>query len=58
MSTKKKSRIPAEKVELYEKLLATIPEIERKAFTPLGNGDSGVLSFGQHQSINLAFGAR
>ena len=30
MSTKKKSRIPAEKVALYEKLLATIPEIERK----------------------------
>ena len=30
MSTKKKSRIPAEKVELYEKLLATVPEIERK----------------------------
>jgi TfoX/Sxy family transcriptional regulator of competence genes len=30
MSTKKKSPIPAEKVALYEKLLATIPEIERK----------------------------
>jgi len=30
MSAKKKSPIPAEKVELYEKLLATIPEIERK----------------------------
>jgi TfoX/Sxy family transcriptional regulator of competence genes len=30
MSTRKKSPIPAEKVELYEKLLATIPEIERK----------------------------
>jgi hypothetical protein len=27
---KKKSPIPAEKVELYEKLLATQPEIERK----------------------------
>jgi TfoX/Sxy family transcriptional regulator of competence genes len=30
MSAKKKSPIPAEKVALYEKLLATIPEIERK----------------------------
>jgi len=30
MSTKKKSRIPAERIALYEKLLATIPEIERK----------------------------
>ena len=30
MSSKKKSRIPTDKVELYEKLLATIPEIERK----------------------------
>jgi TfoX/Sxy family transcriptional regulator of competence genes len=30
MSTRKKSPIPAERVALYEKLLATIPEIERK----------------------------
>jgi TfoX/Sxy family transcriptional regulator of competence genes len=30
MSTKKKSPIPAEKIALYEKLLATIPDIERK----------------------------
>jgi TfoX/Sxy family transcriptional regulator of competence genes len=30
MSAKKKSPIPAEKVALYEKLLATIPEIEPK----------------------------
>jgi TfoX/Sxy family transcriptional regulator of competence genes len=30
MSARKKSPIPAEKVELYEKLLASIPEIERK----------------------------
>src|SRR2546425_12372310 len=30
MSAKKKSPIPADKVDLYEKLLATIPEIERK----------------------------
>lgn len=30
MSAKKKSPIPAEKVALYEKLLAPIPEIERK----------------------------
>jgi TfoX/Sxy family transcriptional regulator of competence genes len=30
MSARKKSPIPAEKVELYGKLLATIPEIERK----------------------------
>ena len=30
MSTKKKSRIPAEKIELYEKLVATIPDVERK----------------------------
>jgi TfoX/Sxy family transcriptional regulator of competence genes len=30
MSARKKRPIPAEKVELYEKLLATIPEIERK----------------------------
>src|SRR5947209_4862012 len=30
MSNKKKSRIPAEKVELYEKLVATIPDVERK----------------------------
>jgi len=30
MTTKKKSPIPAEKVALYERLLATIPKIERK----------------------------
>jgi TfoX/Sxy family transcriptional regulator of competence genes len=30
MSARKKSPIPVEKVESYEKLLATIPEIERK----------------------------
>jgi TfoX/Sxy family transcriptional regulator of competence genes len=30
MSAQKKSRIPAEKVALYEKLLASQPEIERK----------------------------
>jgi hypothetical protein len=30
MPAKKKSPIPAEKITLYEKLLATIPEIERK----------------------------
>src|SRR5438132_12079468 len=30
MSDKKKSSIPAERVLLYEKLLATVPEIERK----------------------------
>jgi TfoX/Sxy family transcriptional regulator of competence genes len=30
LSNKKKSRIPPERVALYEKLLATIPEIERK----------------------------
>jgi len=30
MSSKKKSPIPAHQVALYEKLLATIPEIERK----------------------------
>lgn len=30
MTAKKKSPIPAEKVALYERLLATIPEIERK----------------------------
>jgi hypothetical protein len=30
MSAQKKSPIPAEKVALYEKLLATQPEIERK----------------------------
>jgi TfoX/Sxy family transcriptional regulator of competence genes len=30
MGAKKKSPIPAEKVALYEKLLATYPEIERK----------------------------
>ena len=30
MSTKKKSRIPAEKIELYDKLVATISDVERK----------------------------
>lgn len=30
MSLKKKSRIPAERIALYETLFATIPEIERK----------------------------
>jgi len=30
MSAKKKSPIPAEKVALYEKLIATIPAVERK----------------------------
>jgi TfoX/Sxy family transcriptional regulator of competence genes len=30
MSPQKKSPIPAEKIALYEKLLAAIPEIERK----------------------------
>ena len=49
MRAKKKSQIPADKVELYEKLLATIPEIERKGadnpFTSLnGNMFSLLLS--------------
>jgi TfoX/Sxy family transcriptional regulator of competence genes len=30
MSAQKKSPIPAEKVEAYEKLVATLPEVERK----------------------------
>jgi len=30
MATKRKSRIPAEKIAQYEKLVATIPEVERK----------------------------
>jgi TfoX/Sxy family transcriptional regulator of competence genes len=30
MSAHKKSPIPAEKVEAYEKLVATLPEVERK----------------------------
>jgi TfoX/Sxy family transcriptional regulator of competence genes len=30
MSSKKKSRIPPEKIELYEKLVATISDVERK----------------------------
>jgi len=30
MATKKKSRIPEDKVAQYEKLVATIPEVERK----------------------------
>jgi hypothetical protein len=29
-ATKKASQIPAEKLDLYEKLIATLPEIERK----------------------------
>lgn len=29
-ATKKTSKIPADKLELYEKLIATLPEIERK----------------------------
>jgi len=29
-ATKKNSQIPADKLELYEKLMATLPEIERK----------------------------
>jgi hypothetical protein len=33
MSAPKKSSIPADKVELYEKLLATNPKIERKGAT-------------------------
>jgi len=49
MRAKKKSQIPADKVELFEKLLATIPEIERKGadnpFTSLnGNMFSLLLS--------------
>jgi len=49
MSANKKSRIPADKVALYEKLLASIPEIERKGadnpFTSLnGNMFSLLLS--------------
>jgi hypothetical protein len=30
MATAKKSAIPADRMELYEKLIATLPEIERK----------------------------
>ena len=49
MSAKKKSPIPAEKVALYEKALAALPEIERKgadnAYTSLkGNMFSLLLS--------------
>lgn len=52
MREKKKSRIPAEKVAQYEKLLDTIPEIERKGadnlYTSLnGNMFSLLLSPGR-----------
>ena|ERR1700675_1890644 len=30
MSTAKKSKIPAEKLQLYEKLIASVPKIERR----------------------------
>src|ERR1700733_2324858 len=30
MATAKKSAVPADKLDLYEKLIATLPEIERK----------------------------
>ena len=30
MATPKKSQIPPAKLELYEKLIATVPEIDRK----------------------------
>ena len=30
MAAKKRSKIPADKLELYEKLIATNPDIERK----------------------------
>jgi hypothetical protein len=33
MSAKKKASAPADKVEQYEKLVATIPEVERKGAT-------------------------
>ena len=33
MGTKKKSSIPADKSELYDKLIATHPKIERKGTT-------------------------
>jgi hypothetical protein len=59
MSPVKKSSIPAEKIKLYEKLLATIPEIERKGannpFTALnGNMFSLLLSPAGRMALRLS----
>jgi hypothetical protein len=59
MSPAKKSSIPAEKIKLYEKLLATIPEIERKGannpFTALnGNMFSLLLSPAGRMALRLS----
>jgi len=58
MSTKKKSPIPAEKVALYEKVVATIPEVERKGadnpYTSLnGNMFSILLSPAGRMALRL-----
>jgi hypothetical protein len=59
MSPQKKSPIPAEKIALYEKLLATIPEIERKGadnpYTSLnGNMFTLLLGPGGRMALRLA----
>src|SRR6266404_9967456 len=63
MRAKKKSQIPADKVELFEKLLATIPEIERKGadnpFTSLnGNMFSLLLSPAGRLALRLSAAER
>lgn len=63
MSPAKKSPIPAEKIALYEKLLASIPEIERKGadnpYTSV-NGNMFTLLLGPtgRMALRLADGDR
>jgi len=55
MSTKKKSAILAEKIALYEKLLATIPEIEQKgADNPYTSVNGNMFSLLQSPAGRLA----
>jgi TfoX/Sxy family transcriptional regulator of competence genes len=54
MSTSKKKTIPSGKVELYEQLIATIPEIERKGAANPYTAINGNMFTLLHQSQTLA----
>jgi hypothetical protein len=54
MSTPKKSKIPPEKLELYEKLVRTSPGIERKGDTVPYTAHNGNMFSYLHASAGLA----
>jgi hypothetical protein len=53
----KKASAPADKVKLYEKLVATIPEVQRKGATHPYTALNGNMFSYLHPSGSMAYGA-